>query len=262
MSVWAVANQKGGVGKTTTALSLAAHLVRRGERVLLVDLDPHGSLTTWLRFTVEDDQPGVLTLFQQAAAGEEMETGQAVHATEFDGLFLMPAHAGMAALDRRLGSRPGMGKVLATALAGLQEQFGHVLLDCPPMLGVLMVNALAAAHHLVLPVQTEFLALKGLERMLKTLEMLGRSSGRSLPYTIVPTLYDKRTRASLDSFRKLQQDHAEHLWPRFIPVDTRFREASRQRKPLPMMQPGARGSMAYAVLLDHLLEQEKRDAQC
>ncbi len=256
MTIWAVANQKGGVGKTTTALSLAAHLARRGRKVLLVDLDPHGSLTTWMRFSVDEDIPGVLSLFQQAGEGRSPEPERAIHATEFEGLYLMPAHAGMAALDRRLGNRPGMGKVLAKALEHVRAGYDHVFLDCPPMLGVLMVNALAAAEHLVLPVQTEFLALKGLERMLRTLDMLGRSSGRALPYTIVPTLYDKRTRASLDSFRQLQAQHGEHLWPRFIPVDTRFREASRLRQPLPLFQPGARGSMAYGVLLDYLLQQE------
>ncbi len=257
MSIWAVANQKGGVGKTTTAISLAAHLARRRQRVLMVDLDPHGSLTTWLRFSVDDEQPGVLTLFQQAASDQALQPAACVHATEFEGLELMPAHAGLAALDRRLGSKPGMGKVLAQALSALRNRYDHIFIDCPPMLGVLMINALAAADHLILPVQTEFLALKGLQRMLRTLEMLGKSSGRALPYTIVPTLYDKRTRASLDSFQTLQKEHGTRLWPRFIPVDTRFREASRQRKPLPLMQPGARGSMAYAVLLDHLLQEEQ-----
>ncbi len=255
MTIWAVANQKGGVAKTTTAISLAAHLTRRSQRVLMVDLDPHGSLTTWLRFSVEAEQAGVLSLFQQAAEKQPLSPAACVHATDFEGMDLMPAHAGLAALDRRLGNQPGMGKVLAHALSALKSRYDHIFLDCPPMLGVLMINALAAADHLVVPVQTEYLALKGLERMLRTLEMLGQSSGKALPYTIVPTLYDKRTRASLDTFQRLQKDHGEHLWPRFIPVDTRFREASRQRKPLPLMQPGARGSMAYGVLLDDLLKE-------
>jgi chromosome partitioning protein len=116
-----------------------------------------------------------------------------------------------------------------------------------------MVNALASCNQLIVPVQTEFLALKGLERMLHTLDMIMRSRKMSLPYLIVPALFDRRTRASVDSLRMLQEKYPEHLWSGAIPVDTQFREASRVGAPLSAVFPHARGVLAYQALLDSLL---------
>lgn len=124
------------------------------------------------------------------------------------------------------------------------------------MLGVLMVNALAACAHLVIPVQTEFLALKGLERMLRTLQMVQRSKQFELNYTIVPTLFDRRTRASIEALQELRKRYPDELWRSVIPVDTRFREASLEGIPLSIMRPGARGSLHYRELLDYLLGEE------
>jgi chromosome partitioning protein len=121
------------------------------------------------------------------------------------------------------------------------------------MLGVLMVNALAACDRLLIPVQTEFLALKGLERMLRTLQMIGRSRGGGLPYTVIPTFFDRRTRASMDALRALRDQYGENLWSRVIPVDTQFRESSRAGVPINRYNPAARGSEAYQSLLRWLL---------
>jgi chromosome partitioning protein len=129
------------------------------------------------------------------------------------------------------------------------------------MLGVLMVNALAACEHLIIPVQTEFLAIKGLERMLHTLKMIERSKNLQLPYTIVPTMYDRRTRASIDSLKSMQEQFGENLWDSLIPVDTRFREASRAGKPLTQISPDARGALAYRDLFDFLLGDKKESEQ-
>jgi chromosome partitioning protein len=161
----------------------------------------------------------------------------------------------MATLDRQLGARDGMGLVITRALARLHDRFDLVLMDCPPMLGVLMVNALAACQQLLIPVQTEFLAIKGLERMLRTLEMVGQSRGGTVPYTIIPTFFDRRTRASLDALRRLRDQHAERLWPRVIPVDTQFREASKAGVPINLHDPHTHGCEAYASLLRWLLAQ-------
>jgi chromosome partitioning protein len=159
----------------------------------------------------------------------------------------------MATLDRQLAGRDGMGLVLRRALEALAGRFDHVLLDCPPTMGVLMVNALAAAEHLLVPVQTEFLALKGLERMERTLAMIRRAGRAPRDHLIVPTMYDKRTRASRESIQALRRDHGQHLWPGIVPVDTRFREASRAGMPLDALHPGARGVRAYRKLLDYAL---------
>ncbi|AOV16649.1 cobalamin biosynthesis protein CobQ [Acidihalobacter aeolianus] len=253
MNIVAVANQKGGVGKTTTTVSLGGLLAQAGERVLLLDLDPHGSLTSYFGFNPEGEGAGVYTLFQRRAQGEALNPGGVASLTGVDGLSLICASTAMATLDRQLGAREGMGLVVAESLAQLRAQYSWVLMDCPPMLGVLMVNALAACQHLLVPVQTEFLALKGLERMLRTVSMVQRSRTRALDVTLIPTLFDRRTRASIDTLRQLREDHTGMVWPGVIPVDTQFREASRAGQPLTTMRPSARGSKAYAQLLEWLL---------
>jgi chromosome partitioning protein len=122
-----------------------------------------------------------------------------------------------------------------------------------------MINALAACEHLLIPVQTEFLALKGLERMQRSLEMIQRSRGSALSYTVVPTMFDRRTRASIQSLRRLREEYAQNLWHSVIPIDTQFREASKAGRPLSIMNRRARGSIAFAELLDTLLARELRE---
>lgn len=250
MNIWAVSNQKGGVGKTTTAVNLGGLLAGQGKRVLLIDLDPQGSMTSYFRLNPDGIEGSVYSLFKAQASESSVERlEELLQPTTHDGLSLLPASTAMATLDRQLGALGGMGLVIKQVTVRLQHRFDHVLMDCPPMLGVLMVNALAACQQLLIPVQTEFLALKGLERMLRTLQMISRSRGDVLPYTIIPTFFDRRTRASLDALRSLRDQHADHLWPRVIPIDTQFREASKAGVPINAHNPEARGCHAYASLL-------------
>ncbi|MCG5514187.1 ParA family protein [Ectothiorhodospira shaposhnikovii] len=254
--VWAVANQKGGVGKTTSTVSLGGLLAARGHETLLVDLDPHGSLTAYFGGDPEGATGGVYSLFHQAAEGRPIQAAGAVRATRFDHLYILPASTAQATLDRQLGTREGMGLVIKRAIQGLQGRFEYVLLDCPPMLGVLMVNALAACSKLLIPVQTEYLAIRGLDRMLQTLKMIQRSRKDSLEYVVVPTLFDRRTRASTQALWELRDNYSDCLWQGVITVDTKFREAAIAGMPLPIMAPDARGTEAYARLLASLLGQD------
>lgn len=251
MNVWAVANQKGGVGKTTSAVTLAGLLAARGHNTLLVDMDPHGSLSSYFGHDPDGNASSIYQLFQknESIGG----AAQLIRETKFSHLYVLPASTALATLDRQLGGQEGMGLVLARALAQLTDGFDYALIDCPPILGVLMVNALAACEHLVIPVQTEFLALKGLDRMLRTLSMVTRARQFPLRYTIVPTMFDRRTRASLDALNTLRTRY-DAVWRGEIPVDTQFREASRLGVPLSINQPGARGVLAYAALLGTLLD--------
>jgi len=257
VNIWTISNQKGGVGKTTTVVTLGGLLAQQGKRVLLLDLDPQGSMTSYFRLDPDGNERSVYSLFEPCANSTRVESLEMLlHGTGVEGLFLLPASTAMATLDRQLGAREGMGLVIKQTLARLESQFDYVLMDCPPMLGVLMVNALAACQRLLIPVQTEFLALKGLDRMLHTLRMITHSRGCVLPYTIIPTFFDRRTRASLDALRSMRDQHGEFLWPRVIPVDTQFREASKAGKPLCVHYPAARGNEAYASLLRSLQQQD------
>ena len=155
MISWAISNQKGGVGKTTTAVSLGGLLAQQGRRVLLVDLDPQGSMSSYFGLNPDVVEHSAYSLFQAQANASPLELLQPLlHPTRLEGITLMPASTAMATLDRQLGARDGMGLVINQALQRLQGRFDAVLMDCPPMLGVLMVNALAACQQLLIPVQT------------------------------------------------------------------------------------------------------------
>lgn len=257
MAIWAVSCQKGGVGKTTTAVTLAGLLAARGHSVLLADLDPQGSATAYFGFDPQQIEPSLYDVFlalRAEDAGGTPPALAAIRSTAVARLALLPASTALATLERRLGAAPGMGRILRRALEPLGARFPHVLLDCGPALGMLMVNALAACDHVVIPVQTDYLALAGLERMQHTLAMIGRSLGREPPSTIVPTFYDARTRASVQCLARLQREYPDQrLWPGVIPVDTQFREAAKAGLPLSHFAPRARGLAAYAQLLDDLL---------
>ena len=248
MKIWAIANQKGGVGKTTTAVSLAGVMQKRGHKVLLVDLDPHGSLSAYFGVDPDTVEPSAYDLFLQTVG-----VHATVHKTRFENLSFIPASSALATLDRQLGAKDGMGLVIKRALDKLDNDYDLAIIDCPPMLGLLMVNALAACERLLIPVQTEFLALKGLERMVHTMTMIQKARKQAINYTIVPTFFDRRLHASIETLRSLRNDYKNSIWDNVIPTDTQFREASQKGIPLTIERPSCRGSRAYSHLLDYML---------
>lgn len=255
MRVWAVANQKGGVGKTTTVVSLAGVLAQQGKRVLVVDLDPQGSLTSYFKFDPDHMQHSTYDLFMHKGQVPEHLPGQLLQDTSLANVSLMPASTALATLERNVAAQEGMGLVLSRGLARLWDDFDYAIIDTPPLLGVLLINALASCQRLLLPVQTEFMAIKGLERMVNTLNMVTRSRKQALEYTIVPTMYDRRTSASNQALAMLRKSYPENLWSAAIPVDTRLRDASQKGDFISCMDPSSRGSLAYQHLLKFLLQQ-------
>jgi chromosome partitioning protein len=145
-----------------------------------------------------------------------------------------------------------MGLILKRALMALHGDYDYVLSDCPPILGVMMVNALAASDRILIPVQTEFLAMKGLERMVRTLQIMQKSRHRPFKTTIVPTMYDKRTKASLQTLTQLKKDYPDEVWTSAVPIDTKFRDASLKNLPASHFAEGSRGVFAYKQLLIYL----------
>jgi chromosome partitioning protein len=169
MRVWAVANQKGGVGKTTTSIALAGLLADAGKRVVVVDLDPHGSMTSYFGHDPDTLEHSCFDLFQHSGGVPSDLPKQLLLQTSHERISLLPSSTALATLERQSPGKSGLGLVIAKSLAQLWQDYDHAVIDSPPLLGVLMVNALAASQQLVIPVQTEFLAVKGLERMINTL---------------------------------------------------------------------------------------------
>ncbi|ENK2023629.1 ParA family protein [Vibrio alginolyticus] len=251
MIVWSVANQKGGVGKTTSTVTLAGLLSQKGHRVLMVDTDPHASLTTYLGYDPDAITSSLFDLFQLKTFSRET-VKPLILETELEGMDIIPAHMSLATLDRVMGNRSGMGLILKRALQTVSQDYDYVLIDCPPILGVMMVNALAASDRILIPVQTEFLAMKGLERMMRTLTIMQKSRPGGFKVTIVPTMYDKRTKASLQTLMQLKKDYPNQVWTSAVPIDTKFRDASLKHLPASHFASGSRGVFAYKQLLIYL----------
>lgn len=259
MRVITVANQKGGVGKTTTSVSLGGLAASQGYRVLLLDIDPHGSLSSYFRQDPDAQAQSTYTLFQQRKELTAQTIRSLIVNTGYPNLDLIPSATALATLERQAIGQDGMGLVLAKALGLIYDDYDFVFIDTPPLLGVLMINALAACQHLIIPVQTEFLALKGLERMVSTLNMMSRSRKKALPYTILPLMYDRRTQSSVVSLRTIRNTYPDEAWPSHIPVDTRFRDASRAGVPPHLFDSAARGVEAYTSLFKWLLQRLEGD---
>ncbi len=252
MRIWSISNQKGGVGKTTSVVTLGGLLAAQGKRVLLVDLDPHGSLTSYFRQDPDSLDRSIYHLFFQQRYKDKHYIESVLKPTSMVNVSLLPATTSLATLERQVSGQDGMGLVVARALAQLWDDYDYALIDTPPILGVLLVNALAACQRLVVPTQTEHLAMKGLERMVHTLKMVMRSQNRQLPYLIVPTLFDRRTSASVTTLKEMRRTYVESLWDEAIPVDTRLRDASHEGVFPHQMDPSSRGVRAYRHLLNIL----------
>lgn len=261
MKVWTIANQKGGVGKTTTTVTLAGLLAANGKRVLMIDMDPHGSLTSYFKCNPDELEMSTFQLFQHKGEVPSYLPGQLIQSTGYPGLDFIGASTGLAVLERQAASVGGMGLVLKRTTEILANDYDFVLIDTPPMLGVLLINSIAACEKIIIPVQTEFLAMKGLERMLRTLDMVSRSQRRDVPYVIVPTLFDRRTQASVQSLLLLRTTYEQDIWPGAITVDTRLRDASRAGKPPNVFDPASRGVKMYASLLKYLLTGQSSEAR-
>lgn len=257
MNVWTVANQKGGVGKTTTVVALAGLLAEVGYRVLLVDLDPHGSLTSYFGYEPDELEHSLYDLFFGQQPVDTALVTSITQSTSNEQIWLLPSSTAMATLERKAVGQEGMGLLIAKALRTVKQHYDFVLIDSPPVLGVLMVNAIAACQHLIVPVQTEFLALKGLERMVRTINMVNRARKNQLEYTIVPTFYDRRTQASVAALRELHQLYPDNISSAVVPADTKFRNASAKGIVPSEFDSSSRGVHAYARILRTLLEHQK-----
>ena len=249
--VLAIANQKGGVGKTTTAVTLGAALRRLGKRVLVVDLDPHANASIHLAVFPDPARRSSYELFLP----QVQDPQGAVLRDERTGLDILPGHIRLSELDVDLKGQAGKGLLLRNSLAGLRRNYDHVLLDCPPHVGIIMVNALVAADELLIPIQTDFLALHGVKLLFDTMRVLNKVQSKPIRYRALPTMCDMRTSASRRVLSILRERLGSRMYETVIGMDTKFREASARGSVIFNVDPVSRGALQYTRLAQEVVVQ-------
>ncbi len=250
-SVYAIANQKGGVGKTTTAVNIAACAAASGSQVLLCDLDAQCNATVALGLD-RDARPSSY----DCLIGDR-SVAEAARPAGPDNLWIVPASRDLAGAAVELPRIEGSDRNLRQMLGPVRERFALTLLDCPPALGPVTVNALVAADRVIVPVQAEYLALEGLVQFLETLQRVRQELNPALVLTgVVITMHDERTRLAHDVERELRDHFSELVFRTVIPRSIRVAEAPSFGLPVVQHAPGSRGSVAYRELAEELAERE------
>jgi chromosome partitioning protein len=242
-TVFAIANQKGGVGKTTTAVNLAACVAEAGYRTLLIDIDPQANATIALGAGKDSDQ----TVYEVLIGDVPIQ--EAAVATPVERLFLLPSGPDLAGAMVELPRIAGSETRLKDVLANIRSQYDFIILDCPPSLGPLTVNALVAADRVIVPVQAEYFALEGLAGLLDTLSLVQRELNPRLTIAgMVVTMYDGRTRLAQDVEREIREHFPELVFDTVIPRNVRVGEAPSFGKPVIHHDPHCAGADAYFEL--------------
>ncbi|MFO0970860.1 MAG: ParA family protein [Candidatus Saccharimonadales bacterium] len=245
-SVIAVTNQKGGVGKTTTAVNVAYNLAKEGKSVLLVDLDPQGNATSGLGF----EKNGSTT---RDVLAKKVGLADAVQASKYEHLSLLCTDAELATLETEIATAKDRAIRLKQVLA--EAQFDVVIIDCPPSLGLLTVNALVAAQSVIIPVQTEYYALEGLGQLLETMKLVRKVLNPRLAILgVVMTMHNSRTTLSAQVEEQLRKHFKNRLFETTVPRNIRVAEAPSHGKPVGEYDKWSKGARAYKALTKEVME--------
>ena len=242
--VIAVANQKGGVGKTTTAINLSAALADLGFRVLVVDLDPQGNATTGLGVNARNLELSIYDVLMHDASIDD-----AIEATSVQNLFIVPTTIDLAGAEIELVPAMSRELKLRRALSKVEDEFDFVFIDCPPSLGLLTINALSAATEVLVPIQCEYFALEGLGQLLRNVALVQVNLNPALEISgIVLTMYDARTKLADQVTKEIRSHFGDKVSRNVVPRSVRLSEAPSFGQPITVFDPTSRGAIAYREL--------------
>jgi len=255
--IFAITNQKGGVGKTTTCVNLAASLAITKRRVLLIDLDPQGNATMGCGVDKHDVKLSACdVLLGEASIAEALVT------TETQNLSVVPSNSDLTAAEVALMNVDGRERRLREALEKVTDDFDYILIDCPPSLNMLTVNALTAAQGAIIPMQCEYYALEGLSALVETIESLRASVNPSLRIEgLLRTMFDPRNRLANDVSNQLNTHFGDKVYRTLIPRNIRLAEAPSHGLPVIMYDKSSRGAIAYLALAGEILRREQQQQQ-
>ena len=250
----AFSNQKGGVGKTTTAINLAAYVAKEGKRVLLVDFDPQGNATSG--YGIEKNQ--LQTSCYDVLMGDAM-AAQVIAPTLISNLSILPSNIDLAAAETDLVNMPARESALKRALESVKDNYDYVFIDCPPSLGLLMLNALVASDSVIIPIQSEFFSLEGLSQLMNTINIVKQRLNPQLTINgVVLTMYDIRTTMAKQVTEELFKYFGDKIYTVPVPRNIKLVESPSYGIPIMMHAPKSNGAVAYAALAKQFLDREEK----
>lgn len=247
-----IANQKGGVGKTTTAINLGACLAKKGKKVLLIDEDPQGNATSGLGIDKKQLEGSVYDVMVH-----EVPANDLIIKTDFDNLYILPSSIDLAGAEIELVSVLGRERMLKNALEPISEDYDYIIIDSPPSLGLITLNALAAGDEVLIPIQCEFYALEGLSQLVKTVTLVKKHINPKLKIEgVVLTMYDGRTNLSMQVVEEVIKFFPDKVHKVIIPRNVRLGEAPSHGLPITEYDPKCLGSAAYQQLAEEIIGEE------
>ena len=253
--VIAIANQKGGVGKTTTAINLAASLAALEKKVLIIDADPQGNTTSGLNFSPDNDEKR--TLYEVMIG--ELDLHNALIQTEISNLHMVPSHINLVAVEIEMLDAEDRESILKKAIAPIRNEYDYIVIDCSPSLGLITVNSLTAADSVMIPVQPEFFALEGLGKLLQTIRLVQNGVNPDLTIEgFVVTMFDGRTKVHTQVLNQLREHFKDMVFNTIIQRNIRLSEAPSHGKPIILYDVMSNGTSNYLNLAREVLEKNKQ----